>query len=238
MITPEEILAIKDTKGLQELPSEMIGFRYEMSWPEFDHILSVCDGLWLHSGSFSDPHVELTSGDCSNGFVDVLRALRFSNICQILAYQAVRELARAYSGPVDWVVGSDHAGADFSHSVAIVTGAQHDFTEKGPDKTQKWKRFVIEPNAVVVQAEELMTTSGTLMAVRQGIQESHQYPINFAPSLVLVHRSDVYEIEGKPIIYFVHYDIKVWDPKSCPLCKAGSKRLRPKQNWAELTGQR
>jgi hypothetical protein len=62
--------------------------------------------------------------------------------------------------------------------------------------------------------------------------------VTFAPVVgVLVHRSDVYEVEGAPVIYLAHYDISVWDPVDCPLCARGSKRLRPKQHWAELTGK-
>ena len=39
------------------------------------------------------------------------------------------------------------------------------------------------------------------------------------------------------IVYLVHFDIKTWEPADCPLCKAGSKRLRPKQYWQELTAK-
>lgn len=212
---------------------------------EVCHILKLCDALWLHSEDPKDPHAELTSGKCSNGFVDVLRALRFTNLCELLAHQMVKKIEAApeYDIPdrIDWVVGSDHAGAAFSHGVATWMAAQHDFTEKaGPDgKQQVWKRFTIEPKETVLQVEELMTTAGTLKAVREGIRAGNPHPVTFAPFVaVLVHRSDVYEIEGTPVIYLVHYDISVWEPSECPLCAQGSKRLRPKQNWPELTGKK
>lgn len=212
-------------------------------WPmqpeEFDHIFKECDALWLHSGDPKDPHAELTAGDCSDGFVDTLRVLRFTNLCQIMAAQLAQKLRMTPGrSAVDWVVGSDHAGATFSYAVAAKLGAQHDFTEKGPGKTQIWKRFVIGPDEVVLQVEELMTTTHTLQAVREGIRAGNPGPVRFFPlSLGLVHRSLVYEFEGGPILFFRHYDIRKWKPEDCPLCKAGSKRIRPKQNWAELTGR-
>lgn len=237
MISQREVLAIKTTRELMDLELEDFRGR-ELTEPEFRHIFEVCDALWLHSRDSKAPHAELTSGKCSDGFVDTLRALRFANICQIMGYQAARKLRQDYGGRLDWVVGSDHAGVAFSHSVAIALNTQHDFTEKGPEKQQLWKRFTIQPDEVVLQAEELMTTSGTMLAVRRGIREGNAYPVTFAPVvLVLVHRSDIYEIEGTPVVNFVHYDIQVWDPEHCPLCAAGSKRLRPKTNWAELTGR-
>ena len=184
------------------------------------------------------PHAELTSGKCSNGFVDVLRVLQYPNLCELLACQLVMKLEATYRGPIHWAVGSDHAGATISYAVANWLLAKHAFTEKGLDKTQLWKRFVIEPEEVVLQVEDLVTTLGTLRAVREGIRQGNPHPVTFAPVvLTLVHRSDVYEFEGAPIVYLAHYDIQTRSPEECPLCKAGSVRLRPKENWAKLTGQ-
>jgi hypothetical protein len=218
------------------------------------HILKLCEALWLHSGDPDDPHAGLTSGKCSNGFVDVLRALRYTNVCDILAYHMAHALEQKicqiegdenaptkWCTSLGWVIGSDHAGADFSHDVARWLRAKHDFTEKGgPDgKQQLWKRFAIQPGESVLQVEELMTTAGTLMAVRKGIREGNTNPVTFTPVVgVLVHRSDVYEIEGAPVVYLAHYDISVWDPVDCPLCARGSRRIaQPKKHWAELTGK-
>lgn len=137
-----------------------------------------------------------------------------------------------------WVIGSEHAGATFSHSVALTLGSMHDFTEKGEEKTQVWKRFDIKPEEIVLQVEELITTTGTLQAVRDGIRRGNSSPVTFAPvSLTLIHRSSIYEFENAPILYLAHYDINVWEPLDCPLCAAGSKRMRPKQHWKELTLQ-
>jgi hypothetical protein len=51
----------------------------------------------------------------------------------------------------------------------------------------------------------------------------------------LIHCSDKDEFEGGPILYLAHFDIKTWEQKDCPLCGAGSKRVKPEQNWEELT---
>jgi orotate phosphoribosyltransferase len=201
------------------------------------HILQTCDALWLHSGDMSRPHVELTSGKCSNGFVDVLRVLRYTNLCHLMAEQLSHILMRDYKGRIDWVVGSDHAAATLSYEVARCFLAQHDFTEKGLDKTQLWKRFVIQPDEVVLQVEELVTTSGTLQAVRDGLRRAHPAGITFAPLVAtLVNRSPLTHFEGVPIVSLATYDIKSWAPEECPLCAAGSPRVRPKHNWAALKG--
>lgn len=237
----EDIMAIKDVKELRELPWRDPDGRYFKTDEEICHVFRLCDALWLHSGNPRDPHAELTSGKCSNGFVDVSRTLRFTNLCELLAHKLWVKINEHYTGPVDWVIGSDHAAAIFSHSVATYFQCQHDFTEKGPNKTQLWKRLTIQKDEVVLQVEELMTTAKTLRAVREGIRKGNAFqPVTFAPlAAVLVHRSDVYEIESAPIISLIHLDIKSWEPDKCPLCDKGSKRLRPKsrENWAKLTGK-
>ncbi|MEK7208425.1 MAG: hypothetical protein AAB699_02655 [Patescibacteria group bacterium] len=205
----------------------------------FGEMLERREAFWKHSGNPLAPHAELISGKCSNGFIDTLRVLRFSEFCFASAWALARAIRKQYSGPIDWVIGSDHAGAVFSQNVAFHLGAQHDFAEKGEGKSQLWKRFKIAPCEVVLQVEELMTTALIFQEVRKGIREGNDgVPVTFAPVAgVLVHRSDVWSIEETKVVPFVHYDIKVWEPSECPLCKAGSKRLRPKQNWAELTGK-
>ena len=209
-----------------------------LSPEEIRHIFETCDALWLHDGDMSKPHAELTSGKCSNGFVDVLRVLRYTNLCQILADQLVHRLHEQRGGIVDWVIGSDHAGATLSFAVAAHLNALHDFTEKGPDKAQIWKRFEVRPGEVVLQVEELVTTTGTLQAVRNGVRAGNPHPVTFAPlTMCLVHRAPVYEFDGSPIVSLVHWDIQTWTPEECPLCAADSPRLRPKQHWAQLTGR-
>jgi orotate phosphoribosyltransferase len=142
---------------------------------EFEHLAKIAKAFWLHSGDPKNPHAELTSGKCSNGFIDTLRLLRFSSICQSLADALARRIdSHDLMGEniPDWVIGSDHAGAVFSQNVAQYWSAQHDFTEKGEAKSQNWRRFTIEPPEYVLQVEELMTTSGTLaeVTIRRGGQ--------------------------------------------------------------------
>ncbi len=236
-MTRKEVMSIQTVEELLRLQSmDFVGRM--ISQEEIQHILEVCDAFWMHSGDPTNPHAELTSGLCSNGYVNCAEALSYTNICQIMADQAICRFLREYHGPIDWVIGSSYAAIDFSKDVANILEVRHGYTEKGEDKEQIWKRWAIGENEVVLQAEELMTTSGTTLAVRRGIEKGNPNPVQFAPVvLVLVHRSDVYEIEGAKIVYLAHFDIQNWEPDECPLCAAGSERLRPKQNWSELTGK-
>jgi len=208
------------------------------------HFFRQAEAYWQHDGDLSKPHAELTSGNCSDGFVDVLRLLRYTPVCELFARELVYALLfhgndhSTYSS-VDWVVGSDHAGAGISHSVACRLRAQHDFTEKadcGNVKRQVWKRHQIPAGQKILQVEELITTFATLEAVRRGLNEGNLEPVDYADAiLTVVNRSGQTHFGGSPILSLVDFDIKVWQPDKCPLCAAGSPRLKPKKNWAALT---
>ncbi len=220
---------------------------------EITKILKLCDALWIHLGKPTDPHAELTSGKHSNGFVNVLKALVYPNLRRIFAHQLVRVLDQHYlddcgdhitKGLFNWVVGSDHAGAALALAVGEELDVMSTFTEKeqvAGSKRQIWNRHTIEPGQIVLQVEELVTTSLTLSAVRAGIREGTSHTdFSFGPyALTLVDRSDpkarVTEIEGTEILHLVRYEIDTWEPADCPLCKSGSLALKPKANWKELT---
>jgi orotate phosphoribosyltransferase len=216
-----------------------------LSHDEITHILTITDAFWMHSGDPKAPHAELTSGRCSNGFVDVLKALRYTPVCGLFASLLVKKIDVELGDSdgddeglfPDWVVGSDHASATLSYQVAAYFRTKHEFTEKGPGKTQVWGREKIQPDEAVLQIEELITTAGTLRAVREGLIKAHEYPLNFLPFVgCVVNRSSESHFDDGPILDLVHYDIETWEPAECPLCAQGSPRLRPKRtdHWQKL----
>ncbi len=228
------ILSLKTPQALQQLDWRDFQDR-DLTEEEFFHMLTVCDALWRHSGDLRDPHAEITTGRCSTSLVDTLRVLRFTNLCQLLAAQTARHIRALYDGSIDWVVGSSHAAATFSYAVATFLNAQHDFTEKGPNGTQIWNRFVIRPDEVVFQVEELVTSGQSFRAVRKGIEDGNPHPVTFAPlAFSLINRTEIKEIDGTPLHWTYVIPIEVFEPDECPLCRAGSKRMRPKQNWHVL----
>lgn len=239
-----EVLAIEDAEQLRFLSVEWFRDR-EMTQAEFEHISSLCGSTWKYSGDPKKPHAILTSGKHSNGFIDTLAMLTYPNVCEILASELVRRISGVLNP--DWIVGSDHASAVFSAMVAKLMREQgrgyprYDFCEKGKDivgeDIQRWERFTIGKSQTVLNVEELMSTSKTVMLVRAGIRRFHLYPINFLPViLVLVNRTGVTEIDGNKLISPFTFNFDMYPADACPMCAAGSKPIKePKKHWAELT---
>ena len=205
------------------------------------------EAFWEHQGDPSPdkPHAELVSGLCSGGYFDVPRVLRYPNVAEILGRQLGRKLRKAGVGQVDWVVSSAYSAITFGHEVAKELGAIFQNTEKDPadSKKQLWQRMAIPAGANVLQAEELMTTTGTAEQVRQAIEKGNPYPVNFLSvigALILRPEKLLSEYGGRKIVALVEKEIRNFDPKKneCPHCAVGSPRYRPKTHWAELTGKR
>lgn len=212
--------------------------RVDVTEKDFRHIFGLCDGFWMHNGDPTMPHAELISGKHSNGYINCGKPLSYPRVCELMAYQTARVVRSFYDGPIDWVIGSDHASATLTFALASIMCARHEFTEKGPNDTQVWKRHTIEDGQTILQCEELMTTSKTTLAVRKGIREGNPNPVTFAPVIaVMAHRSNATAVEDTSVVFAYHFDIEVWGPDDCPLCKGGSEALRPKGNWARLTGK-
>jgi len=206
----------------------------------------LCNAYWVHDGNLQNPHAELISGKCSNGFIDCLRVLEYPRICEILARQfylmfrvQVYEQIRRRS--VDWVIGSSYAAMTFSHEVAKFFGAKCGFCEKDPDRPKKflWRRRELEEGTRVLQVEELVTTSLTFQNVREAVEEGNPNKVDFLPIVgSLVHRPPELPVDynGRRVAAVIEKEIWAVDQKDCPLCKAGSERVRPKTHWKELTG--
>ncbi len=206
----------------------------------------LCDAYWQHNGDPKNPHAELTSGNCSNGFFNCLEVLKYVNLSEILANQLARKIRQEIENVnIGWVIASPMAGITFGHDVARALGAQvMFFTEKDPKEKGKmlWNRVQIPEGEIVLQIEELITTAKTLNAVQEAVDVGNKTPVNWLPVIgSLVHRPEklVSHYGDRKVISLIETEIWNKKPEECPLCEAGSKRLRPKldNNWNILTGK-
>ncbi len=200
--------------------------------------------FWQYAGEPSPdrPHAELTSGMCSNGFIDCLLVLRYPNVAEALANFLAWRLRSAGVGEVDWVVSSSYAAITFGHEVAKALGAIFMMTEKDPadPRRQVWSRMTIPAGAKVLQAEELITTSGTFQGVFRAVRDGNPKPVIFISTVgALIHRPPKLPVEydGRRVVALVEREIQSFDPEKCPYCRVGSPRLRPKTHWSQLTSQ-
>jgi orotate phosphoribosyltransferase len=215
---------------------------------EIIHLFRLCDAYWYHDGDSKNPHAELISGLCSNGFFDCLRVLKFVLFSKLLARSLAEEIRKIIlsSGLAfpSWVIGSPMAAITFAHDVAgFLDSPINMFLEKDPQNSKKliWNRMNIPENEPVLQIEELTTTSHTLMEGKRAIDERNGNPVTFLPIIgILVHRPPklpVTHYGNRRVVALIEKEVWAVPQEKCPLCAQGSERVRPKQNWAKLTGK-
>lgn len=197
--------------------------------------------VWLHDGDLEKPHAELTSGKHSNGYFNCPSVLCNTRISTLFAHQLLYMLGERITKGVEWVIGSPYAAITFSHEVARILGTKHGFPRKAPDKKMVWKDWQIPEGSKVLQIEELITTLGTTMNVRESIFEGNEAEVVFRSIIgAIVHRPPELPIcyeNGIRVVSLIETPVWAVDPEDCPLCVQGSKALRPREkgNWEKLT---
>lgn len=210
--------------------------------------LEKADAFWLYFGKprADAPHVILASGQHSNGYVNVGSVLKeYPELRRELASIITRTLRRAWNGKVDRVVGSDTSSTDLARDVAELEKAEYIRMIKTEDehgKRQVWSKenLPLQDGEIILQVEDVITTSQSALAVREGIRLANSgVKMIFAPLLpVVVERSDpsdmIIGVEESIIFGLLLLPIKSYEPVRCRYCAAGSIALDAKKNWNEL----
>ncbi len=227
---------------LLDLDPEDVFFE-DLSEEEIVSWFELCNAVWIHNGNPAAPHAELSSGLCSNGFFESQAVLENPNLSEILAHQLIMKLREAGILKADWVISSAYAAITFGYEVARQMGATYGFVEKDcsdpKGKKMLWRRRTIPAGSIVLQVEELITTSNTFQEVRRAVNEGNSETVTFLPEVgTLIHRPPKLPADYGNIKVIALVEKEVWsvNPEECSLCKAGSKKYKPKTHWGELTG--
>lgn len=214
--------------------------------------LDATESLLLYPGepNVSVPHFVLSGKPekHSNGYVNVgLMLKEFPEIRVAIANDIVRTLRQMWNEKVDRVVGAANSSTDLAKDVARAVNAQHISMVKVDEQGRKLPRQIwnydkntpLRDGEVILQVEDLITTSSSSLQIREGIRDANPgVEIVFAPILpVVVDRSDlkVLKVEESVIMPLLWLSIQNYDPETCPYCAVGSPVVFDvKKNWVKL----
>lgn len=219
---------------------------YPLTEAKVIELYQDADAWWTfdYDGDPKAPHAELTGGRHSDGYIDSGKVLCDPSVSDLLAWNLAHTLRQRNAIlPVPWVVSSPYAAITFGHDLARHIGARFGFAEKDPTdpagKALVWSgRFAIQAGAFALQCEELITTLGTALKVRDAIERQNPHPVSFLPDVAtIIYRPEQLQGGLIDITALVRRIVKSWKADECPLCRQGSRPLRPKSHWAELVGK-
>jgi orotate phosphoribosyltransferase len=195
--------------------------------------------IWIHSGFATQPHALLTSGLHSDGFVNCTYVTQRPALLRgiLTAHDGLQPHLPTGKDKPDWVIGSAMGAITFAYAVAEQVGARAAFTEKDGE-AMKLTRFDLEPGAQILIVEDVLSTGGSTLKTIEGVRAATSDRVQFLPFILcLVNRSGSAELGPYRVRALLEPEIHNWDAEECPLCRQGSKAVRPKAHWKELTGK-
>jgi len=136
----------------------------------------------------------------------------------------------------DWVIGHGIQSVTFAYAIAKQLCCRAGFTEREFEKSAPLKlaRFEVAASEKVMVADDVMTTGGSTVETITAVQSSGATVIGHVAAIA--NRTGGTVLGEREIISLIQPKFSVWEPgPPCALCAKGSRAIRPKGNWAELT---
>lgn len=220
---------------------------------EWATLLQQMELLWTHDGNPKRPHALLTKGGHSNGLFNGGKLLfDHPRLARELAYDLVHMVRGKLT------VGQDGSGCSFPRPMpnkvigpafgaitwadkiadALDIGCAFTVSEgDGGDKQFKLeKRFNLNGQHVLA-VEDTITTGDSVIKTIEVALANGATVSQFI--IAICNRSGLSKFGSYEILAMVDKHMENWTLEECPLCKMGSKAIRPKedQNWTLLSAQ-
>lgn len=192
-----------------------------------------CEAMWTYHGYPGEPHPVLASKKHTDGYFDVNAVLQFPNKRETITRLIVDELKNhgITRDNVDFVVSSSQAARPFGQELGTQMGVVSVFTEKVGDDQVWTGRFEIPKDAIVLLAEELITTLGTTEKVRNAVEKDNLYPFKWVTLdgrllvVTVVHRPIELpkEYADYKVIPVMERAVEAWEADLCPICDDSDK---------------
>jgi len=232
-LNKEKLIALEPQKVDRELfPAEII------------HIAKMLGAYWGYDYEAAKKglvglHAELKSKRHSDGFFVSKIMLKYSNICKIMADQMALRLQGIDPAP-EWVAGIPDGATELGRDLARILNAKSAKMQKVDGKIQLLSEIPASESLLLC---EDFCTKGTGFKEAVWNIKFKQSKIKFVflePVIINRGELDVVEVTGVgsfKIVPLSAYRVNDWAPEECPLCKIGSKAIKPKvsdDNWRAI----
>lgn len=177
--------------------------------------------IFRKSGAFLEGHFILTSGLHSPHYVEKFRVLEHPTLTAELCAH-IADMWRDKGVTV--VVGPVTGGVILAHEVGRQLGVRAMFTERVDGVMLMRRGFALTPDDRVLLVEDVVTTGGSIIEVRDVVQATGAKVVGLA---YLVDRSAGRAEFGVPAVPLITLDVVTYQPDTCPLCAAGGTAVKP-----------
>ncbi len=187
--------------------------------------------LFRETGAMLEGHFILSSGKHSDRYFQCALLLEHPKKAEQLAIEMARRVRSLHAEPYDIVIGPAMGAVTWAYEVARAMGTRAQFTERRTgssrgDEMELRRGFQVKPTDRILVVEDVMTTGGS---AREVVELLARLSVRPQAAGCIVNRSggNPFERDGLPLFALVDVNAIAWDPADCPLCKTGSKAVKP-----------
>ena len=192
--------------------------------------------IYKDAGALLEGHFLLSSGKHSPNYLQSAKVLEDPKRAEILAKELAKEIQKSGLA-IDTVCSPAIGGLLAGYELARALGVRFIFTERKDGKMTLRRGFEVGPCEKVLICEDIITTGGSAMEAAEQIEQRGAEVVGFA---ALANRGVCKRVDGKeksepecklpsnkPLFALADFEFPIYEPDECPLCKAGSKPIKP-----------
>ncbi len=192
--------------------------------------------IYKDAGALLEGHFVLSSGNHSNRYLQSAKVLENPQTSQKLAI-ALAKLIREANITVETVCAPALGGVIAGYELARALNVRSIFAERKEGSMQLRRGFDVKKGEKIIVCEDIITTGGSAMEVAAILNDLGADVVAFAS---LANRGFCKRVgsnsEAKPncklpkdvpLFSLEDFSFEMYDPSDCPLCKAGSKAIKP-----------
>ncbi|MBN2767832.1 MAG: orotate phosphoribosyltransferase [Campylobacterales bacterium] len=192
--------------------------------------------IYKDAGALLEGHFILSSGNHSNRYLQSAKVLENPQTSQKLAI-ALAKLIRDANITVETICAPALGGVIAGYELARALNVRSIFAERKEGSMQLRRGFEVQKGEKIIVCEDIITTGGSAMEVAAILSELGADVVAFAS---LANRGFCKRIGSNtkaqsncklpkdvPLFSLEDFNFEMYDPTDCPLCKAGSKAIKP-----------
>lgn len=162
-------------------------------------------------GALQQGHFKLTSGLHSEQYMQCAKLFEYP----LKATEIVANLATKLPQGIETIIAPAIGGITVGYELAKQLDVRFIFAERQDGKMTLRRGFSLKPGEKVLAAEDVVTTGGSVQEV---VNLAEEYGAKILGVASLVDRSEGKADFKVPFYSLVNMEIKVFNPKECPLC--------------------
>jgi len=178
--------------------------------------------IFRECGALLEGHFLLSSGLHSGHYLQCALVCQHPEVCERFCRGIARDLAGLKA---DAVVGPALGGIVFAYELARVLGARGLFMERDEEGRMTLRRgFLLKPGERVIVAEDVMTTGGSVAEIVDRVEAVGAEVVGIA---CLVDRGGLKRFADRTCAALLTMEFPTYDPAACPLCRSGTRPVKP-----------